>query len=626
MSELGVHALERSGDIQGLLERATAKVCDALRIDLCGVLEHSPRRQDLALRAGSGWKREAVGSARAGATERSPLGVALHVGEPVIIERLAQDPRFDPEPLLVQSGAVSGLVVPVKGVKGPFGVLAAYSTFSRRFVRHDASFLQSVANVIANAVRNERTMRRLRENERRLTLALESAEMGMWEVNPATGEAVWNKREYELLGLEPGQPAHSELFWERVHADDAEWLRAAVTSTLQFGETFDVEFRIVLPGGEVRWLAGRAVVVRDDQGQPIRLLGVNNDITHRKRAEEALVSSEDRYRSICEEMESIYRTAPIGLAVLDCDLRFLRLNDTLAKITGRGPSAHIGRRAHEILPGLENVADRLRRAVDAATPLLNVELEGAPGSQGEARNWLCSFVPLTGPSGRVESISCVMQDISERKGVERHQELLLAELSHRVKNMLSTVLSIASRTIRRTQDLDQFQEAFEGRILALSRAHDLITRVQWGAIDLRRLAAEILDPYVEHERKCSLEGPPLQLPPKVAVSLTMVLHELTTNAAKYGCLSQPTGHVALRWELEVENGERLLILDWQEHDGPTVSAPDEEGLGSQIIRSTVEYELSGSASIRYERDGVRCRLRLPWKDRSEDPRKSPAQA
>ena len=172
--------------------------------------------------------------------------------------------------------------------------------------------------------------------------------------------------------------------------------------------------------------------------------------------------------------------------------------------------------------------------------------------------------------------SKIARDITERRRAERLQQTLVHELNHRVKNILATVQAIARQTFRSGPLDSRARETFEARLHALSRAHDLLTRENWDGAEMAAVVAQVLAPY--QRQRFEIEGPQLRLPPRVALALTLALHELATNAAKYGALSVPSGRVAITWAVRPGDPPHLA-LRWQEHGGPLVSPP---ALNSQL--------------------------------------------
>jgi PAS domain S-box-containing protein len=224
-----------------------------------------------------------------------------------------------------------------------------------------------------------------------------------------------------------------------------------------------------------------------------------------------------------------------------------------------------------------------------------------------------------GPDGRPANMVGILQDITARKQSEDQQRLLLDELNHRVKNTLATVQSIASQTLR-TSEPAQFRDAFESRLLALSKTHDLLTRNAWREADLRILIEQELAPYRrESDDRIVLQGPKVSLPAGAVINLGLVVHELVTNAAKYGALSSPQGKLEVTWSLEAEPESGIdLMIRWSEVGGPPVEPPRRRGFGSRLIERSIDGELSGRAVLDYMPSGLRATFRFPVRSRSSD--------
>ena len=221
-------------------------------------------------------------------------------------------------------------------------------------------------------------------------------------------------------------------------------------------------------------------------------------------------------------------------------------------------------------------------------------------------------------SGRPLRMSGVVTDITDRRQAfialadsERQQRVLINELNHRVKNTLATVQSIARQTARRAPDLATFTPLFEARLLALSNTQNLVTAGNWERVDLRDLLAQELAPF-PHEQ-VRLAGPSVDLDPRQALGLGLAFHELATNAAKHGALSTTGGCVRVDWSV---SGRRLL-LDWVETGGPPVSPPTRRGFGSDLIDTTLNRSLNGSAALAYLPEGFAFSLQLPLGSASE---------
>ena len=215
--------------------------------------------------------------------------------------------------------------------------------------------------------------------------------------------------------------------------------------------------------------------------------------------------------------------------------------------------------------------------------------------------------------GTPRRMAGVVLDVTDRRiafaalaQAEERQRLLIDELNHRVKNTLATVQAIARQTGRSASSIEGFREAFEGRLIALSRTHNALTQGGWETGSLRELLGQELSPYATAQVR--LSGEDLQLGPRQTLRLGMVFHELATNAAKYGALSHPDGRIDISWSRD-EDGS--LHLAWCESGGPPVAAPGPAGFGSRLIRSLIEKELAGEVVLDFPRDGVRCEMTLP---------------
>jgi two-component sensor histidine kinase len=200
-----------------------------------------------------------------------------------------------------------------------------------------------------------------------------------------------------------------------------------------------------------------------------------------------------------------------------------------------------------------------------------------------------------------------------RDHLER-QNLLLAELSHRVKNTLATVLSIANQTLARAESLDEFARSFRGRIRALAAAHSLLTAVNWEMAALRILVRQALQPYASSDgSNIQISGDEVLLRPSAALTFSLVLHELATNAAKYGALQKPGGFVSVDCSVRSNDG-RELHLHWAETGGPPVGSPVRRGFGLELIERSVAHGLGGQAVLDYRVEGLSCDITVPLSD------------
>ncbi len=222
-----------------------------------------------------------------------------------------------------------------------------------------------------------------------------------------------------------------------------------------------------------------------------------------------------------------------------------------------------------------------------------------------------SVSPLKDAEGEVIGASKIIRDMTERRRADEHRNILVGELNHRAKNSLAMVQAIAAQTLSSASSLEAAKLAFDSRLGALARGHDLLTHGNWVGTDLASVVKATVEPHGGGGNRFRIEGPFVELTPATALSFTMALHELCTNAAKYGALSKQKGHVTIVWQVTGNGAESLLQLRWTENGGPTVMPPQRKGFGSRLIEKALAMELSGEVRIDYEPSGVVCTIDAP---------------
>lgn len=213
----------------------------------------------------------------------------------------------------------------------------------------------------------------------------------------------------------------------------------------------------------------------------------------------------------------------------------------------------------------------------------------------------------------VERALAEAREREERRRAEHQKELLVRELSHRVKNTMAMVMSLVRRTARNSATVEDYAQNLLGRIRAMADAHALLFETNWDRAELSQVVRRTLAPHLQGrgQRFRIEEGPSVQVDPKAALALSMVVNELTTNAVKYGALSHEPGYVEIGWVLETREGEAVLKLHWQEVDGPAVVPPDAEGFGTTLIQRSIQYELGGEVRLHYAETGLICDICFP---------------
>jgi two-component sensor histidine kinase len=253
--------------------------------------------------------------------------------------------------------------------------------------------------------------------------------------------------------------------------------------------------------------------------------------------------------------------------------------------------------------------DLLRSVVTSRAPYVGravgVRLQRSPGAALEERYVDFIYQPVLNADGEATAVFVEGSDVTDRVLAERQQKLLVDELNHRVKNTLATVQAIARQTARATPEPAAFRDAFEARLLALSKTHNLLTDAGWMSAALADVLRAELEPF--GEGRFRLDGRAVALSSAEAVALGLVFHELATNAAKYGAFSRPEGRLEVSWRVK----DARLTLTWREFGGPTVVTPDRKGFGSRLIERSLEGQLGGGAHLDFAPAGLICRIELP---------------
>ncbi|MBV8687453.1 MAG: PAS domain-containing protein [Alphaproteobacteria bacterium] len=326
----------------------------------------------------------------------------------------------------------------------------------------------------------------------------------------------------------------------------------------------------------------------------------------RAESEQRLRASEDHYRHAVELNPQVSWTAtPDGQLN-----RVARRWHDWTGTTGLGDSWTQGLHPDD----RERTAAVWRRSVLTGEPYdIEHRVKLVDGSYRWARS---RAFPRYDGAGNIRLWYGATEDVHERKAAEVHQRLLINELNHRVKNTLATVQAIAFQTLKGDIPLAEARARFEARLMALSRAHNLLTEQNWGGAALRRLVVDATEHLVGERARLDVEGEDVWLSPRAALALALAFHELATNAAKHGALSLEGGGIAVAWRTD---GDRLR-LEWKESGGPAVAPPQRRGFGSRLIERGLAADLGGGAALHFEPDGLLCRIEASLAAvRGEDP-------
>lgn len=484
----------------------------------------------------------------------------------------------------------------------------------------------------------------------------------------ADGTITWyNQRWYDYTGTTPEQVLG--WGWKIVHDPVVlpEVLRRW-QHCLDTGTAFDMIVPLRGIGGAYRPFLTRVSPIRDTAGHVIRWLGTNTDIAEQEEAAEAL-------RREKEHLETLKRTAELVARELELQKLVQTVTDAGVALTGAQFGAFfynvisekgeaytlytisgVPREAFAHFPMPRNTA--IFHPTFAGTGILrsdditndsryghNSPYRGMPEGHLPVRSYLA--VPVVSRSGEVlgglffghpeagrfsarheelvvgiaaqasvgidnaRLVEQLQRELDVRRAAERHRELLINELNHRVKNTLATVQSVVSQTLRTAPSVQTARGAIDARLIALAHTHDLLTRENWEHTALSEVVQVALGPFrADHRDRFRVVGPELQLAPKTAVAFAMALHELLTNAVKYGALSKPEGRVVIGWQIQAGPPPRLTWI-WRERGGPPAPSPTRKGFGLRLIESGLAAELDGSVQVTFEPEGLTCSIDAP---------------
>ncbi|MCR5881028.1 PAS domain-containing protein [Phenylobacterium sp. J367] len=398
------------------------------------------------------------------------------------------------------------------------------------------------------------------------------------------------------------------------HPDDVAWTRAQSERARDpaVRDETPYEYRIITPAGEERWILARGRAIfqdRDGQSVATRYVGTIQDITARKQAERALEGSEARLRLAlgAGRMAVWHADAATGGLSHSPELnRILGFPDdarpTLEEVNAR------------YAPGeLERARVGGRKALARGDRFAETEMRYIR-PDGESRWLLIRAEFQMGPNGAPKSAVGVVLDVTDRRDAEERLKLLAREVDHRANNLLAVVQGTV--TLSKAEDVEALKAVIVGRVSALARAHQLLAEARWEGADLRRLVEEELLAFSLGETaRVSIEGDEVALPPAAAQAIAMALHELATNAAKYGALSVPAGKVRVAWR---RDGGVLRIV-WEEVGGPPVATPSRRGLGTSMLRRALEGPLGGETRLDWRETGLVCELELPLERAAPEP-------
>jgi PAS domain S-box-containing protein len=342
--------------------------------------------------------------------------------------------------------------------------------------------------------------------------------------------------------------------------------------------------------------------MRDAEGQALGFSAIARDVSERRSAEQALRESEGRFRHMAD-------SAPALIWMTDENGRHIFANMHYDHLFGRPASEMLGDGWKRVLhpDDVESYEAAFLAAFQAREPFRR-EVR-VIDKEGGVRWMRCEAVRRLNDAGTFLGYTGLKLEITDVKMAEERRDLLINELNHRVKNTLATVQSIATQTLRNASTTSQAREDLDVRLLALSRTHDVLTRESWEGAGLHEIILDALNPYRGRgEKRFRIGGPELRLTPRMALALALALHELATNAVKYGALSNETGEISIAWTLDSEGSSPQFHLRWEERGGPPVEPPKRRGFGTRLIERSLAQDLGGDVRIEFAPTGLVCSI------------------
>jgi PAS domain S-box-containing protein len=465
---------------------------------------------------------------------------------------------------------------------------------------------QRIVGTNIDVTQRKLTEAALAASETRLADALTAGQVIAFEWNALTGNSRRSANAAAILGPEPEAAAGGRNdFFSRVHPADRAAFKLQMRRLCQDQPGYAVCFRFCCRDGREVWLEETARGEFDAAGRLLRVKGLTRDISERKRAELALAE-----RTL--QLALAAKAALVGSYAYDFSTDTLQVSEGYAALHDLPEgTTEIKRADWQAMAHVEDLArieDAGRRALNERRGEYETEYR-IVRRDGEVR-WIESrnFISYGG-DGNPQRVVGVNIDLTERKQAEEHRNILNAELDHRVKNVLATVGAIIRHTRHSSPSMADFVTALEQRIESLAGTHELLSHSNWLGVSLAEVIEREFAPYAGDN--AAITGPSVTLKAEAAQAVAMVVHELTTNSAKYGAFSRQEGRVRLSWSWPQNGTCEHLLVDWQEIGGPPIGSPPRAGYGTSVIRELIPFELGGAVDLAFAREGVRCRLEIP---------------
>ncbi len=603
-------------DLDEILTEACRRVGEAMETGRAKVLQIEPGGATLLVRAGVGWPPDVVGKVRVPMDELSSESFSIRARKPVISRDVAEETRFD-VPEFMRSAGVRALAnVPIFLPRGrAFGLLQVDDASPRDFGPDDSEFLRTYATILGPIIDRILKLSDLRSSEQRFRLTVEEVlDYAIFVTDAEDRIAEWLPGAASIFGWTAdeviGKPA-SIIFTPEDRAAGIDRRELEQARAQDYAP--NIRWHLRKDGSRI-FIDGSVRTLRDGDGNVTGFIKIGQDVTERRGAEARLRESEERLQSAID-------VGRLGLWDWNIETGEIHWSDEHFRMEGYA----VG----EVTPSYEAWASRLHPDDRAPTE------DALRQAMEERREYVRDF-RVVHPDGSVRWLHArgrfsydgdgrpirmigAMMDITDRREWEERQHVLVSELQHRTRNLIAVVRSLADRTVRSSTDLNRFGDSFRHRLDALARVQGLLSRLSEASdrVTFDEVVHTEVSAMGGSAERVVTEGPPgIRLRSSTVQTLAMALHELATNAVKYGALAQPRGRLVIRWWLESADaeGKPWLHVDWRETgvEMPAPgSAPAGTGQGRELIEKALPYQLMARTSYRFEADGVHCTIALP---------------
>ncbi|MDB5416542.1 MAG: signal transduction histidine kinase [Rubritepida sp.] len=608
LADFGEFAL-RSNDLDKILLEACRLVAHALTTKRAKILEIQQQGEILFVRAGVGWEPDIVGRLRMPVEEHSSETFAIAAGRPVISQDINKENRFKIPPFMHEAGVVALVNAPIFLPGGrTYGLLQVDDTEPRDFGDDEIQFLRTYATILGPVIDRLLIARTLRSTEEQYRHTVDSAlDYAIFLSDPQDRITHWLAGAQAVFGWTAeeavGQPTAFIFTPEDREMNQPQREIEAASET---GFAPNIRWHIRKDGRRV-FIDGSTRALREPDGTLLGFLKIGQDVTERRAAEERLMESEERFRQFGEASSDLIwiRNAET--------LQFEYLSPAFAPIYGQSREALLDGDTIERWLDLiepedrEHVFSMIKRVREGER--ITFAFRIVRPSDGEIRWIENSDFPLYDAAGRVQRVAGISKDVTDVRRNAARLEVLVAELQHRSRNLLGIIAAVAAKTLGREGAAADFQ----ARLKALSRAQGLLSQFGSDTVELGALVRAELAAHVDAQPlKVVISGPKVHLTSGQVQNFALALHELTTNAVKYGALLNSAGKLAVSWQVNRNDKGRFLALAWIE-SGVDVQPEtmNRRGYGRQMIERALSYALQAKTEYVLGPDGVRCLIELP---------------